>query len=141
MRPTRNRVNIMENKHIKLTFKTHEPTFMQKLTQMYWVNPKSWLLNEFTIDDNMLTVSTLKGNQIIAPIDELTIRVQTDNYDRKEVYVKWNNEKLHFKEMPGMLDDDDWEKLFEILLAFPNNGRTTLDKIQGVLKSIIDMTE
>jgi len=37
------------NKFDDVHFKTLEPKWWQKLLQMYWFNPKSWLLDELTI--------------------------------------------------------------------------------------------
>lgn len=69
-----------------------------------------------------------------APITELKIRVPTDKYDRKEVYVKYDKEKLHFKEIDGMLEDEEWEEIFTILDTVPDTGMTALSRITTVAK-------
>ena len=122
-------------------FKTHEPSEYEKTLQMYWMNPKSWLLDEFKLENGVLTVSTLKGNRLLAPVGELKIRIQTDKYDRKEVYLRHEEEKLHFKEMPGMLSEEEWERLFGVLDSFPDTGRTTADKAFGVLSIILKVVK
>ena len=122
-------------------FKTHEPSFIQKLMQVYWANPKGWLLDEFKVENGVLVISTMKGNQLVAPIEELSVRIQKDKYERKEVYVRHGEEKLHFKEIPGMLSDDEWEKLFEVLATFPDLGRTKADKIVGAAEKILNVAK
>lgn len=117
-----------------MTYKTHEPTFMKKLLQVYWVNPKSWRLDEFAVNDDILTFKTQAGKEITAPITELKIRVQTDKYDRKEVFVNHGKDKLHFKEIDGMLDEGQWEEIFDILESVPDTGMTTLGWITNVAR-------
>jgi hypothetical protein len=126
---------------VSKTYRTHEPTFIQKLLQVYWVNPKSWRLDEFVINDDILTFKTQAGKEITAPITELKIRVQTDKYDRKEVYVKHDKEKLHFKEIDGMLEDEEWEEIFTILDTVPDTGMTALSWITTVAKIAMRVLE
>lgn len=134
-------VSPIENGTSNKTFKTHEPSEYEKALQMYWMYPKNWLLDEFKLDNGVLTVSTLKGNRLSAPVLELKIRIQTDNYDRKEVYLKYGDEKLHFKEMPGMLSEEEWEELFNVISSFPNMGRTASDKAVGVVGKILNVVK
>ena len=108
---------------------------------MYWMNPQNWLLDELKLENGVLTVSTLKGNRLSAPVLELKIRIQTDNYGRKEVYLKYGDEKLHFKEMPGMLSEEEWEELFNVISSFPNMGRTAADKAVGVVGKILNVVK
>ena len=122
---------------ISRSYKTHEPSFLKKLMQVYWVNPKSWLLDEFCINDEVLTIKTLAGKVISAPISELKIRVQTDKYERREVSITHEKAKLHFKEIDGMLDDEEWEEIFSILNNIPDHGLTTLSWITSVAKILI----
>lgn len=122
---------------VSKTYRTHEPTFIQKLLQVYWVNPKSWRLDEFVINDDILTLKTQDGKEITASITELSIRVQTDKYDRKEVYVKHDKQKLHFKEIDGMLEDEEWEEIFTILDSVPDTGMTTLGWITTAAKILM----
>lgn len=134
-------VSPIENGTLSKTFKTHEPSEYEKALQMYWMNPKSWLLDEFKLENGVLTVSTLKGNQLSASVTELKIRIQTDNYNRKEVYLRYGDEKLHFKEMPGMLSEEEWEELFKVIDSFPNMGRTAADKAVGVVGKILNVVK
>ena len=131
----------VENDTVIKTFKTHEPSEYEKTLQMYWMNPKSWLLDEFKLENGVLTVSTLKGNQLSASVAELKIRIQTDNYNRKEVYLRYGDEKLHFKEIPGMLSEEEWEELFKVIDSFPNMGRTAADKAVGVVGKILNVVK
>lgn len=129
----------MEAEYVKVSksYKTHEPTFMKKLLQVYWVNPKSWRLDEFVINDEILTFKTQDGKELTAPITELSIKVQTDKYDRKEVFVKHDKQKLHFKEIDGMLKDEEWEEIFNILDSIPDTGMTALGWITTTAKIVL----
>lgn len=130
-----------EQNTIHLKFKTKELNFFQKLLQVYWANPKSWLLDEFVIENETVTIRTLKGNFITAPIMDMKIRCQTDNYDRRECYVSYNGERLHFKEIPGMLEDKEWNQLFEILYAVPDTGLTKLGWFTKIAKVLINVAK
>jgi hypothetical protein len=122
-------------------FKTHEPTTWEKILQIYWVNPKRWLLDEFKLEDGVLTLSTLKGNRLVAPIEELKIRIQKDKSERREVIVKHKDEKLLFKEIPGMMSQEEWDKLFLVMASFPDTGRTAADKVAGVVGKILEVAD
>lgn len=43
-------------KSLNLTYETKELSFFQKLLQVYWMNPKSWLLERLTIKDGDIEV-------------------------------------------------------------------------------------
>lgn len=122
-------------------FNTHEPTIWEKILQIYWVNPKRWLLDEFKLEDGVLTLSTLKGNRLVAPIEELKIRIQKDKFERREVIVKHKDEKLLFKEIPGMMSQEEWDKLFLVMASFPDTGRTAADKVVGVVGKILEVAD
>ena len=49
-------------KKIEMDYITHNPTFFQKLEQVYWVNPKSWLLKRFKVNGGEIYIETLNGN-------------------------------------------------------------------------------
>ena len=100
----------------KISMKTKELSFLKKLAQMYWVNPKSWILDEFALEDGLLTVKTRKGNTIQSPMSEIKATYGLDKNGRYEMYLKdGNGKKLHFKEIPWMLSDDEWELIFSTL--------------------------
>lgn len=124
-----------------VSFKTHEPTFFQKLLQVYWFNPKKWLLDEFTIKDGVLTVITKNGNSLSAPVEVVEVGYATDKYDRKEFTLKHNDKKLSFKEMPGMLADEEWEELLKVLESFPKYGLSTMGKVNKALEGVVKVME
>lgn len=129
----------MENKitqNLNFSYKTKDLNFLQKLMQMYWMNPKSWLLDEFKVSNNTLKVTTRKGNSIEAPLDKITAKYAVDNYDRHEVYLKDSiGNKLHFKEISGMLEDEQWEHILSVLPL----QETKLNKIISATKSITNL--
>lgn len=126
---------------VKLHYVTHEPNFWQKLFQVYWVNPKSWLLKELTVDDGNITISLLNGNSLSAPIEECSFKFQIDKYDRMEIYVKHENRKIHFKEMPGMLEDEQWDDIKAFIQDSCNAKTTTLGKITKAMEKIKEILE
>ncbi len=107
---------------ISKTYKTKELALWQKILQVYWVNPKSWLLDEFTITDDIVTVRVKSGKVISAPIDQIKVKVQRDSYARREVYLSHNTEKLHFKEIPWMLTEEQWDQVIEIFNVSANSN-------------------
>lgn len=124
-----------------VSFKTHEPTFFQKLLQVYWFNPKKWLLDEFTIKDGVLTVATKNGNRLSVPVEVVEVGYATDKYERKQFTLKHDNKKLSFNEMPGMLSDEEWEELLKVLESFPKYGLSTMGKVNKALGGVVKVME
>lgn len=122
--------NSTETPIINKTYKTRELNWWQKSLQVYWVNPKSWLLDEFTINDTNITVKLKNGQILSAPVDEIRVKLQTDKNGRRECYLSTSSEKLHFKEIMWMLTDDEWDEVFEI---FSITEQTTLAKVAWAL--------
>lgn len=121
-----------EKETIRFHFITHEPSFLEKLLQVYWFNPKSWLLKEFKYEDGILYISVLNGNELTAPIEQCSFTYQEDKYDRMEIYVESGDKKLHFKEIPGMLEDDEWEFIKKFLQC-QDMHMTGIGKLSQVL--------
>lgn len=124
---------------IKMDFTTHEPTFIQKLAQVYWANPKSWLLKRFQVDGDQIRIETMNGNSLSAAINECVFKYQKDKYDRHEITVKSGNQKVHFKEIPYMLSDDEWESLLGFCMNRCSAKKSTLGKLSSVLSSVNDL--
>lgn len=134
-------VSVVMNDGFDVHFKTVNPKWWQKLLQMYWFNPKSWLLDELEITNNVITVSVKNGQTLSCPLDQLKVRLQEDKYGRKESYLSCGEEKIHFKEVPFMLSDNEWESLFEKLLSLDDVGETKLNKVNLLLKKAIEAGE
>jgi hypothetical protein len=119
--------------------KTMELTFFKKLLQVYWIScPKSWRLDEFILEDGILTVKIKNGNTIQSHLSKIACKYSVDNYDRYEFFLKdENGKKLHFKEIPWMLSDGDWELIRSVLpLELSTMGKTNnfLKKIKDFIK-------
>lgn len=123
-------------KSLDFTYETKELSFFQKLLQVYWANPKSWLLNRFTVKDGNIEVVLKNGNSFKCPLSELKVRKQVDQYDRKEVYLSYQNKKVHFKEIPGMLTEEEWKQIFKVLDAVKDSDVSVLGKITGVVMKV-----
>ena len=126
---------------LRFHFITHEPNFLNKLLQVYWFNPKSWLLKEFKYEDGILSISVLNGNELTAPIEKCTFKYQKDKYDRMEIYVYSGERKLHFKEIPGMLDDDEWDIIKKFLQYTGQLQLSEIGKLNQVMSIISDVKE
>ena len=124
---------------LNLHYVTHKPDFFQKLMQVYWFNPKSWLLKELTVKNGVITVSNLKGQQLSAPVVDCFFSYQVDKFGRWEIYVNHGNEKFHFKEMPGMLEDSEWEAIKSFLTDYCILDKTALGQFTDVLGKIAEM--
>ena len=125
-----------EEKGIIRTFKTHDPTWFQKIMVVYGFTPKGWRLDEFSTDGKNLTISTRAGNRLTAPIDELSYSYQVNQYDWHEVYIAHGEERIHFREVPYMLSEEEWEEIFSILDTIPNAHEKSISKVIRVLESI-----
>ena len=124
---------------VNLNFVTHEPSFLQKCLQVYWVNPKSWLLKEFSVENGEIFIELLNGKEFSSPLAKCSFKYQKDNYDRVEFIVESENEKIHFKEIPGMLEDEEWEEITSFIIDTCNAKVSRLGSITNVLKSIKDI--
>jgi len=139
-----------ESKNVRL--KTTELSFFRKLLQMYWVNPKSWILDEFILQDGILTAKTRNGKIIQGSLSEISTKYSVDNYDRHEFYLKdMKGNKLHFKQIPDMLSDEEWELIISILspekhilhkvVSSVKVAKETAKEIGGVIEKIGEVTE
>lgn len=128
-------------KSLNFTYETKELSFFQKLLQVYWANPKSWLLDRLTVKDGDIEVVLKNGKTFKSPLSELKVRKQVDKYDRKEVYLSYQKEKIHFKEIPWMLEDEEWKQIFKILDAVKDSDITALGKITQVFKKVTKTLE
>lgn len=117
--------------------KTHEPSSFQKQRESYGTIDKNLLLDEFKLENGVLSVSTLDGRRLSAPIEELTIRFQTDENNRREAFVIHGDNQVSFIEVPGMLPDGEWNGLFEILSGFPNVGETKKEKFRSSMALVL----
>ncbi|MGB0931271.1 MAG: hypothetical protein ACPGVB_10870 [Chitinophagales bacterium] len=122
-----------------LHFKTRELTFLEKLLQAYWMNPKSWLLEEFILKNGKLTITRKDGNQFSADLNETSAFYLVDKFDRREITIECSDgAKTRFKEIPWMLEDEDWNKIVEVLdaeeLAMSEALRGVNDIIEDVKK-------
>ena len=121
------------------TYKTRELKWWEKLLQVYWANPKSWILEDFIIEDDIIIIRVKSGNKVSAPIEELKIRTQTDKYGRRECYVQYKENKLHFKEISWMLTDEEWDELFAILNTVPDTGLTKIAWLTSIAKVLANI--
>lgn len=120
--------------HVSLDFTTHEPTFLQKLAQVYWFNPKSWLLKRFQVEGTHINIETLNGNSLSALVNECQFRYSKDQYDRHEITVKSGSQKIHFKEIPYMLEDEEWDAIVDFCLNAEDSGKSTVGKLNSILE-------
>ena len=123
---------------MKKVYQTRELKWWEKVLQTYWANPKSWLLDAFVIEDDVVTIRVKNGNVISASIEELKIRTQTDAYNRRECYVQHGEKKLHFKEITYMLTDEEWDELFGILQTVPDTGLTKAACLMKIAKVVVN---
>ena len=98
-----------------LALKTQELNFLQKLLQMYWVNPASWLLDEISVRDGTLVIVRKDGDRFEAPLESVEATFAFDNYDRREINVHAGERTTRFKEIPGMLSEEEWDAVIAAL--------------------------
>lgn len=121
-------------------YKTKELTFFQKLMQVYWFNPKKWLLDEFSLTSNRLKVITKNGTCFEAPLDKISGTYSLDKYNRHEIKLKDDQgNKICFKEIPYMLEDEEWENILEILPLNQSKFNKIIKVISGVTSKVDDL--
>lgn len=126
---TLNTLNAGEPKYRQMDYTTHEPTTFQKVLQVYWFNPKSWLLKRFQVEGETIHIETMNGAVFTAPLEKCVFRYQRDDYERHEIWVKTESEKIHFKEIPFMLEDEEWDDIVDFCINATDSKETILSKL------------
>jgi hypothetical protein len=99
-------------------FKTRELSLWQKTLQVYWANPKSWLLDEFILDDDDLTIICKNKRVFKTKISAITTTYFVDDFARREYRIVDNRgNKTHFKEITDMLSLEEWVQITILLNA------------------------
>lgn len=109
--------------------------------QAYWFIPKTWRLDEFDVKDGIVSIRLQSGKSLSFSLSELKVRFQKDSYDRREFYLQHGKEKLHFKEIPGTLEKEEWDTLFAILESASDTGETTLGMITRIGRNALGSAE
>lgn len=101
-----------------ICFKTRDLNFFEKFLQVYWVNPKSWLLDEFKLSGDSLTIIRKDGHVFHSSLKNTRSSFTVDKYERRALKIS-NEEggKTRFKEIPGMLSEEEWDLIFKSLNA------------------------
>jgi len=97
------------------SYQTQELSFIQKMMQVYWANPKSWLLEEIRFEKGEIAVIRKNGAVFTSLLSNITAVYSTDNYSRREITIISDSDKTRFKEIPGMLTDNEWQEIVNIL--------------------------
>lgn len=129
----------METQTVK--FKAKELTVWQKIAQFTINIPKARMIEEFAFDGQNVTVKTKKGKTFTAPLTDTKVRIQEDQYNRKEFFLYHGEDKVIIKEVGWMLTDEEWDKVKEILESAPNTGETNMSKATKVLEKVKDTLE
>lgn len=123
------------NKH----YKARKLSVWQKMMQAAWF--KRYYLDEFECKDGIIKITTQGGKSICAPLAVLKVRFQKDTYDRRECRLQHGNDKLFFQEIPGMLEEEEWDTLFAILESAGDAGESVLGKITMIGRKMVDMAD
>lgn len=116
-------------------FQTVELNFLEKLMQVYWVNPKSWLLESLEVNSNKIKIIRKSGKIDEISAGDYKASFSKDNYDRREIKLfTTDGRKIHFKEMPGMLSEVEWDTIIEILGA----SESTFSKVIHSTREIME---
>lgn len=92
---------------------------------------------EFTIKDDVLTLRTTKKT-FTAPVDEITVTYQVENY-RTTYYLKAKNgDKISFARQTTYIDFDEAAEIKAVLESLPGyKGRAKAQKIYLWISAII----
>ena len=120
-----------------MLYKTREPSFFMKLMQVYWANPASWLLDEIKIADGTLTLVRKNGDRFDARLCDIGATYAVDRYERREVNIRCGEKKTRFKEIPGMLSEEEWNEIIAAL----NPRKSGLGKLIDALGAVGDVLD
>ena len=123
-----------------LHYKTNELNFLQKFLQMSWFS-KNYHLDELTVEIGQIYVLLKNGNSFQAPLSELKVRREEDKYERTTFHLAYNGKKIRFMTIPGMLKDEEWEKIKEILCSVKDSAMLTRGKVAGILDKVLNVAE
>lgn len=120
-------------------FQTVELNFLEKLMQVYWFNPKSWLLESLEINSNKIKIIRKNGQVDDIFSGEYQASFSKDNYDRLEIkLLTKDGRKINFKEIPGMLSEEEWDTIIEILEATESTFSKVLHSTREIMEELKD---
>ncbi len=117
-------------------YKTRELNWWQKCHQVYWFIPKSSLLDEFIYKDGIVSIKNKKGKVFSAPLSEIRMRWQKDQYSRKQISVSHDSNKIYIMEVSYMLTDEEWEEIFTIMDRAGDAKQMTVGKIADAMQKV-----
>jgi hypothetical protein len=120
---------------ISCSFVTSELNFFQKMMQVYWVNPGSWLLARLDVAGNQITIHRRNGAVDRIRNGAFQCTFGTDKYGRREFSIQTTDQRnIRFKEIPGMLSDSEWDAVAGLLGATESNWNKLLHAAHKLLK-------
>jgi len=118
-----------ENVHIKVP----ELSWWKKIGVMYAIT-KRCILDEFIVEDGILTVKCKNGKLIKSPIEDIKPKIQKGR-DNTFITIKTaSGDSIRFGDYAWTVTDEDWEQIIEILQA----KETKSSKILGVVGEVVD---
>lgn len=117
---------------VKKVYKTITPNWWQKSLQLYWMQNKAKLLDEFIYENGNITVKTLKGKTFSAPLSELKVRRGSNYFS-----LSHQGNKLSFVKMPYMPSNTEWEEITDILRNAGNYKQVIISKLIYIFILII----
>lgn len=123
-----------------LHYKTNELNFLQKFLQMSWFS-KNYHLDELTVKDGQIYVLLKNGNNFQAPLSDLKVRREEDKYERITFHLSYGEKKIRFMTIPGMLKDEEWEKIKKILCSVKDSDMLKRGKVVGFLDKLLNIAE
>lgn len=102
----------------KIIFIHQKLNFFKKCVQVYWFNPKSFLLKRFEFDGKTIILERMNGKVNNLEIGKFKPSFGKDNLGRREYKVVLEDKtKIRFKEIWWMFKEEEWDKITEIIGA------------------------
>ena len=123
------------------TYSTTEPSFFQKVKGLYWFTPKSRRLKKIRFENGIFFISVMSGQEISAPIEECAFKYGIDKADRMEAYISVQANKIHFTEITGMLEENDWEHIRSFIIDDCEAKEVASAKVLSAVEMVKDIVE
>lgn len=122
-----------------LHFKTRPLSFLYILANVSFMIPSRWKLDYIKLQNGTIEIANYKGEKLQGDINRVQINYSTDMYGRIFYTVLYEEQKISFFQLHGMLEDEEWKNIFDVLNPKKNGFEKHNDflRIFDTLKDLV----